>query len=333
VCLAAVLSPSLQNGAQQGTDGNKDGNRLEANKEDTSIDLHVPLLEFRDVYFGGQFVPFSPTKAYVPLATAESFGGLVQGLDKARTAIWSEDGDSDNARDGGGGSSGGGGSIGNSSTSNSKTVPLRGAMSQLVDSTDPCCLASRLQWAASVRLGDQLYICTSLRVTHEWMCSTAGSCFCFFKQNCTCLFLRRHLFLYTHLCTCILGRGAGRRFGPRAGSCGVDGLEPVGAGALAEPGQGADCPRRGVGRLPGRRGGQLLPHSAGPDDISLGWKRNRKRMLNSLMYCAHALDLYGSIFASPTFSAFLVSISLCYSSLSSFLAFSHLSFAAFFFPS
>ena len=144
MCLAAVLSPSLQSAAAQSNEGvNGDGgNNIDGDDADGShneeasgaIDLYVPLLEFRDVYFGGQFVPFSPTKAYVPLATAESFGGLVQGLDKATTSSLGA-GNNQNS---------------NNSASSSRTVPLSGAMSQLADSTDPCCLASRLQWAVSV---------------------------------------------------------------------------------------------------------------------------------------------------------------------------------------
>ena len=48
--------------------------------------LVVPLLELHDLFLGGQFVPFTTEAAYVPLATAEAFGGLVQGTAPSATA-------------------------------------------------------------------------------------------------------------------------------------------------------------------------------------------------------------------------------------------------------
>jgi len=55
------------------------GSRSSHNSKACSLSLDVPLVEMRDVFLGGQFVPFTRDgRSFVPLATAQERGGLAQ---------------------------------------------------------------------------------------------------------------------------------------------------------------------------------------------------------------------------------------------------------------
>jgi len=92
-CMDSVRNLEFEPQGGPGTPATVEEDKLtvEGAKQGT-LDLTVPLLELRDVFFGGQYLPFTKHYAYVPLATAEEFGGFTQGLYPANRHKFTERG-------------------------------------------------------------------------------------------------------------------------------------------------------------------------------------------------------------------------------------------------
>lgn len=90
-CLASVVRKghrgTIPSSGVDGAEGMAEG----------AFGLTVPMLEMHDVFFGGQFIPFvaihslalgvTSGRAFVPLATAEEYGGLVQVRTSAESSV------------------------------------------------------------------------------------------------------------------------------------------------------------------------------------------------------------------------------------------------------